>query len=215
MNDLFSRSSQRLIEAVDPWVDAGLNQTCHHYSRHPSLVDHMKVLIAVDDKIYGIAMAKFLVQTRWRKTPAFKIVNVVPSTKYLIPSVTGVSDLRYIEALEDRRQAGRNLVFEVGNALGQSFPNSSIQGLVADGDPRAIICDMALEWQASMIVMGSHSRTGFKRILLGSVSSSVLSHASCSVTIVRLATEDKEERDEGSRPQAVATQSIQVEPPAQ
>ena len=199
-------------EAVGPWVDAGLNYMCHHYIGHPLLVNHMKVLIAVDDKIYGIAMAKFLVQSRWQKTPAFKIVNVVPSTKYLIPSVTGVSDLRYIEALEERRQAGRNLVFEVGNVLGQSFPNSSIQGLVADGDPRAIICDMALDWQASMIVMGSHSRTGFKRILLGSVSSSVLSHASCSVTIVRLATSDKGK--DRPRAQDVATQSIQLEPPA-
>lgn len=102
----------------------------------------------------------------------------------------------------------------MGNVLGQSFPNSSIQGLVADGDPRAIICDMALEWQASMIVMGSHSRTGFKRILLGSVSSSVLSHASCSVTIVRLA-KDKEERGEGLLAPTVGMQSIQLEPPAQ
>lgn len=212
VNNLLSRSSLRLTDAVGPRIDAALDHTCNHFSRHHLQVDHMKVLIAVDDKTYGIAMANFLVQTRWRKTPAFKIVNVVPSTKYLIPSVTGVSDLRYIEALEDRRQAGRNLIFEVGNALGQSFPNSSIQGLVADGDPRAVICDMALEWQASMIVMGSHSRTGFKRILLGSVSSSVLSHASCSVTIVRLGKTDKGE--DRPRAQDVATQSIQLEPPA-
>ena len=38
---------------------------------------------------------------------------------------------------------------------------------------------------ADLIVLGSHGYTGIKRFLLGSVALSVVSHAPCSVEVVR------------------------------
>ena len=55
-----------------------------------------------------------------------------------------------------------------------------------DGDPRTVIVDEAKEWSADLIVMGSHGYTGLKRLLLGSVAHSVVSHAPCSVEVVRV-----------------------------
>jgi nucleotide-binding universal stress UspA family protein len=43
----------------------------------------------------------------------------------------------------------------------------------------------AAEWEADLIVVGSHGRRGVNRFLLGSVSEAVALHANCSVEIIR------------------------------
>ena len=48
-----------------------------------------------------------------------------------------------------------------------------------------MILDVAEEWGADLIVVGSHGYRALKRFLLGSVSHSVVSHAKCSVEVVR------------------------------
>jgi nucleotide-binding universal stress UspA family protein len=53
------------------------------------------------------------------------------------------------------------------------------------GDARQIILDQANDWGADLIVLGSHGYRGVDRFMLGSVSESVVMHASCSVEIVR------------------------------
>jgi nucleotide-binding universal stress UspA family protein len=54
-----------------------------------------------------------------------------------------------------------------------------------EGDARSAIVDEAAEWGADLIVVGSHGKTGLKRWLLGSVAGSIVSHAPCSVEVVR------------------------------
>ena len=41
------------------------------------------------------------------------------------------------------------------------------------------------EWQAGLIVMGSHGRTGHKRLLMGSVTERVVGQAPCPVLVVK------------------------------
>jgi hypothetical protein len=55
----------------------------------------------------------------------------------------------------------------------------------SSGHPVQEIVDRAEHWGADLIVVGSHGYRGFKRLLLGSVSQAVASHAQCSVEIVR------------------------------
>jgi nucleotide-binding universal stress UspA family protein len=55
-----------------------------------------------------------------------------------------------------------------------------------EGDPKSKIIDVAKEWKADLIVLGSHGRTGLERFLMGNVADSVARHADCSVEIVRL-----------------------------
>ena len=47
------------------------------------------------------------------------------------------------------------------------------------------ICGYAEREAVDLIVIGSHGRSGIKRVLLGSVSNAVANHAPCPVTIVR------------------------------
>src|SRR5262245_16519777 len=53
-----------------------------------------------------------------------------------------------------------------------------------DGDPSTTIIDEALTRKADLIVMGTHGRRGFKRLLLGSVTEAVLREAPCHVLTV-------------------------------
>jgi nucleotide-binding universal stress UspA family protein len=60
-----------------------------------------------------------------------------------------------------------------------------VETVVQEGDARSVIVDEARKWSADLIVMGSHGYTGLTRLLLGSVASFVVSHAPCSVEVVR------------------------------
>lgn len=52
------------------------------------------------------------------------------------------------------------------------------------GDPQTTIIDQALSKKADLIVMGTHGRRGFKRLLLGSVTEAILREAPCPVLTV-------------------------------
>jgi nucleotide-binding universal stress UspA family protein len=52
------------------------------------------------------------------------------------------------------------------------------------GDVASTICRVAEQLPADVIVVGSHGRTGLKRMLLGSVSEHVVRHAPCPVLVV-------------------------------
>jgi nucleotide-binding universal stress UspA family protein len=49
-----------------------------------------------------------------------------------------------------------------------------------------VILEEAERWDADLIVLGSHGYGLWQRFLLGSVSQAVVSHARCSVEVVRL-----------------------------
>lgn len=55
---------------------------------------------------------------------------------------------------------------------------------ILEGEPRHVLLTEAESFQADCICMGRRGMTGFKRLLLGSVSGAVASHAPCSVEII-------------------------------
>lgn len=57
--------------------------------------------------------------------------------------------------------------------------------IVARGDPARVIANQANKVHASMIVMGTHGRTGLKRLVLGSVAERTLRYARCPVLIIK------------------------------
>jgi nucleotide-binding universal stress UspA family protein len=67
------------------------------------------------------------------------------------------------------------------NREGVSFQGISPQGLAAD----AGIIQVALENRVDLIIMGSHGRTGFKRLLMGSVTERVIGQTPCPVLVVK------------------------------
>jgi nucleotide-binding universal stress UspA family protein len=63
----------------------------------------------------------------------------------------------------------------------------SIEQRIEMGDPAGVICTVARDVGVDVIVVGSHGRGFFSRVLLGSVSEYVTRHAPCPVLVVRTA----------------------------
>jgi nucleotide-binding universal stress UspA family protein len=57
--------------------------------------------------------------------------------------------------------------------------------LLEHGDPREVIVQTAEKQRSDLIVMGTHGRRGFQRVLLGSVTEEVMRRAHCPVLTVR------------------------------
>jgi nucleotide-binding universal stress UspA family protein len=60
----------------------------------------------------------------------------------------------------------------------------TLRTAIDDGDPVTRILDHAVDEAADLIVMGTHGRAGFERLLLGSVTEKVLRKAPCPVLTV-------------------------------
>lgn len=73
------------------------------------------------------------------------------------------------------------LMLAAANREGVSFQGISPLGLAADEG----IIQVALEHRVDLIVMGSHGRTGFKRLLMGSVTERVIGQSPCPVLVVK------------------------------
>jgi len=66
--------------------------------------------------------------------------------------------------------------------LRERHPNVSWE--VREGAASAVILEVAREFDADLIAMASHGRTGFRRFLMGSVAEQVLRDAEVPVLVV-------------------------------
>ena len=84
------------------------------------------------------------------------------------------------------RKQARNTLDRAIQMLKSKLDKSiSIDGVLLPGPPRTLILDEAENWRPDLIVLGSHGYRTWERFLLGSVSQAVVSHAKCSVEVVR------------------------------
>jgi len=60
-----------------------------------------------------------------------------------------------------------------------------VHEVIEEGEAAAVICKAAADRGADVIVVGSHGRTGVRRLFLGSVSEHVVRHAPCPVLVIR------------------------------
>jgi nucleotide-binding universal stress UspA family protein len=146
----------------------------------------MKVLIAIEDEFFGTAVVDYVGHHTWPANTTMRLVNIVEPniSTAQIAAVYGTGyDQQLIEALS---QAGLKLLNNMRKRLQEKLDSSiKIEIAVLIGRPQDRILELAEDWPADMMVLGSHGRKGFSRFLLGSVSLSVVSHAACTVTIVR------------------------------
>lgn len=146
----------------------------------------MKVLIAADESEFSRSALESVLTRPWPDETEFLILSVVP----FIPPAYGDWQLGYAQSTREAQEAlssmHQNTVREFEAKLRSAFPGSTIEGKVLTGSIRDCIIDESEKWQADLIVMGSHGRTGMSRFLLGSVAESVLGRSPCSVEIIRM-----------------------------
>lgn len=90
-----------------------------------------------------------------------------------------------LRELEEERNAANRWIDVVRKKAEDGkipFRSEIIEGLVS---AEATIVDYAESHQIDLIVVGTRGRTGFSKVLLGSVASRVVKYAHCSVIVVK------------------------------
>ena len=142
----------------------------------------MKILLAIDDSPHSHDAVEEVATRPWPTKSTIRVLSVIqpdtpPAPEFVLAGAT-LEDMRRQQMVEAERLT-RSAAARVEET------SLSSETLVREGDPRSAIVDEAADWGADLIVVGSHGRTGVKRWLLGSVASAIVSHAPCSVEVVR------------------------------
>jgi nucleotide-binding universal stress UspA family protein len=146
----------------------------------------MKILLAIDGSEFSDAAVNEIAQRPWPANSEIRIISVVEPP--LLPTVeTWVPPENYIEALEKAGEdAARSVIKKAADRIvNKQQDRITITTKAIRGYPKQAILDAAEEWEADLIVVGSHGYRGIAKVWLGSVSQAVSSHAKCSVEIVR------------------------------
>lgn len=149
----------------------------------------MKILLAIDGSPCSDAAVAEVARRPWPEGSLVKVLTAIETPMPPTPETWAVP-LTYFEDMEAAlRKQGQKIVDRAVQKL-TSNRTLRVDALLAPGSPRSVILDEAESWNADLIVMGSHGYGALKRFLLGSVSQAVVSHAKCSVEVVRCASVD-------------------------
>ena len=141
----------------------------------------VKILLATDGSPLAEPPVLAVATRPWPRSSVVRVLAVVEIPLPIGPEVAVAANFKGIaEAL---RKDAAQTVLRVRAAVASS--GLAVEIAVREGNVGPEIVDEAKSWDAALILMGSHGRTGLKRVLMGSVAEYVVSHATCSVEIVR------------------------------
>lgn len=142
-------------------------------SRGPS--DLETILLATDLSPASIAATEQATELAVRLGARLLVVNVIALMQGMVP----VPRSRAVEERDARTLAAQSVV-QAARAVGAEATFLLWEGDAADG-----ILAAAEAEAADIIVVGTHSRKGVGRYLLGSVSDEIVHRASCPVLVVK------------------------------
>jgi len=143
----------------------------------------MKILIATDGSEFSMAALRSVAEHPWPAGSEVRVISVpefLPLKEFSYLNAREVDDLGRASEEEAAICAAKGVEVLSGSIL-RVYLNVPI---VRDRTFQ-IILDEAEKWKADVIVLGSHGRSGFDRMVMGSVSESVALHARCSVEVIR------------------------------
>jgi nucleotide-binding universal stress UspA family protein len=140
----------------------------------------MKILLATDGSPHAEAAAKFLCRLRCDDPIEITLLTNV----YLPGAESGVMTNPMLQEYKQHQEhvAAENLKHVA--PIFRGF-KATITEMVAEGHVGHSIIEAAEQLKADLIVVGAKGHSAIHRMLLGSVSDYVASHAECSVLVVR------------------------------
>ncbi len=149
-------------------------------------VQFKSVLVAIDGSENSMRAARVAIDLARRTQSSLYVLNVIQAPVFTEVAVPGaISPSVSAEYIDLAKKAAEKWVSEVvKEAEGSGL---KVRGEIVQNVPSVVqtITEYASEWKVDLIVLGTRGLSGFKKLLLGSVSGGVLSHAPCSVLVVR------------------------------
>ena len=143
----------------------------------------MKILIGVDGSAHSRAALDYVKTMTWPKGTNVVVLTVsIPILAYTVVDAGGLTWMQSAE--EEMSTQAQTLAASVEQELRDA--GFAVESRVVKGDPRDALIDAARGMHADLIVVGSHGRTGLAKLVLGSVATHVVTHAPCSVLVVKM-----------------------------
>lgn len=138
-------------------------------------MSYSKILIAVDSSEYSIQAAKNGFQLAEQLGATVALLFVIDTSKAVANIDTGVYPEQALFVL--KKEAEQTL-----NKLA-AMHNKEVIKFMPQGIPTKDIIKTAEKWEADLIVLGTHGRTGLMHLLIGSVSESIIRHSKIPVMV--------------------------------
>ncbi|HSA79075.1 MAG TPA: universal stress protein [Nitrospirota bacterium] len=133
------------------------------------------IVLATDGSKYSAAAAERAIAFAKSYGGALKVLSVVDVPAEFYAEAP--------KAVEDLVRKAKGFVADVKKqAEAAGVPAETYVG---EAEAYQAVNNLAHEQKADMIVLGSHGRTGLRRLLMGSVTEAVIGHASCPVLVVK------------------------------
>jgi len=140
------------------------------------LVKHEKILVAVDGSKYSeMAFTQAINIAKACRSSLF-VISVIP----LYPGSLALGAPTVVEKME--KETREILERAKDQATKENVPCETI--VHEGGQPHEFIVEEAKKKKIDVIVMGTHGRTGLKKLLMGSVTERVIGYAPCTVLVV-------------------------------
>jgi nucleotide-binding universal stress UspA family protein len=150
----------------------------------------MKILLAVDGSSCSDAAIDEVARRPWPAGSSVKVLTAFELPTPPTPEAWALP-INYFQEMDIalRKQAEDIIDRALQKLKARVDKSISIDAVLLPGPPRTVILEEAESWGADLIVLGSHGYHAWERFLLGSVSQAVVSHAKCSVEVVRCSTQ--------------------------
>lgn len=149
-----------------------------------------RILIAHDGSSLARAAEDLVAGMTPFTTQPVEILSVVrthePSADTIAPSAMGRAVDQYGASVAESQRHHEDIARDAAERLARLGRETT--WTLRSGDPAHALIEEAEARAADLIAMGTHGRTGLDRLVMGSVARKVLTHAHCSVLIVRAGT---------------------------
>ena len=155
----------------------------------PNVHDPIRIVIGIDGSEEASIAIRSVAARCWPEKTEALIISAIQT---LVPVTTALeaNTFAHEPAYSVIREADERLRVRLGNIIEEYANALRRAGLIAttrlvDGDPREAILTAAEVAKADAIFVGARGLGRLDRLLLGSVSSYLVTHAHCSVEVVR------------------------------
>lgn len=153
----------------------------------------MKILLAADGSECSNAAVEEIASRPWPRGTEVQVISVIHLPFAPTPEVWALPNSYYSQLEKSGSEQADVVINHAALRLRESNTGRetplTLSSKAIVGHAEEIIIETAKAWGADLIVLGSHGYGGFQRLLLGSVSHAVASHAPCSVEVVRQVSE--------------------------
>lgn len=149
-----------------------------------------KIMVAIDGSEQSFKAAEYAIDiaiNQQKKNIQLLAVTVVELVKLNLSTFIAAPTYG-LEDLQERREEARNWINKIEKITKDRDKNFELKSKILENPTlkiSSLLLDFAETENVDLIIVGSRGRHGFKRLLLGSTASDIITYAHCPVLVVK------------------------------